>query len=720
LERKLSVFSSLGVIISIILIGSLVFTAVYKVSGIDDICLSPTCIEESSRVHSYMKKEADPCHDFYKFACQTFIETTTIPDEKNEVTSFNQQYNLKQQLREIVKEPIQDDEIEPFKNVKRLYRACLNVSLIESRGITPVINVLDSMEGGWPVVHGKSWPKSNWTWQKSVVSSKTNGYSTGYFINIFLRSDSNNSSKRIVQIDEPSLGLSREYLVKRLKEPFVQAYNDYQVDLAVLFGADRSFAEEEMKQVLNFEIALAEITTTSEERREIENFYNPMNLTELQEKYDYQGHEWLNFLNDILPADSQLDVNDTIVVGSTTYFEQLGTLLSKTSRRVLANYVMWRHAKRSVAYLPRLFRDRQHEYNRQKTGSTSNDIRWMQCIENTLNNYPHALGALYVRKHFDPNAKEQALEIVNNIREEFKILLDEVEWMDDETKREAKEKAEMIEGKIGYADELLDDSKLVEYYDAFPVKIDENEYYESSFRLNVAQFNKNQGRLREPVDRNDWTLFPPPTDVNAYYQRVENSIKFPAGILQRGIFFNNLRPHYMNYGAIGFIIGHEITHGFDDVGRRFDGNGNLRDWWKNETKEAFLEKAQCIIDQYGSYIEPMTKLQLNGVRTLGENIADNGGIKLAYRAYNRWAETNSEQKLPGLKYTPQQMFWISSAQIWCNVARNETMRNKIMTNVHSPGEFRVLGPFSNSKEFSEDFKCLEHARMNPTSKCEVW
>lgn len=360
-----------------------------------------------------------------------------------------------------------------------------------------------------------------------------------------------------------------------------------------------------------------------EDRRDADKLYNPMTIAELQLAYNYAGHNWLNYFNSLLPAESQLTSSDIIIVGATSFFEQLGELLARTSNRVLANYVMSRHALSSISYLSKEFRDLQQDYTRQTTGRTVENPRWLDCVNRALDFYPHAFGALYVRKHFNEAAKEMSLEMVNNIKDEFKIMLSEIEWMDPQTKAQANEKANTISEQIAYADELLDDAKLDEYYQSFAATVNVNEYYESIFRLNEASTNRNNRRLREPIDKNEWTSFVAPAIVNAFYSSLENSIKFPAGILQ-GAFFNAERPQYMNYGGIGFVIGHEITHGFDDQGSQYDAFGNLRNWWAEQTRSAYLEKAQCIIDQYGNYTEPLSNLNLNGFNTQGENIADNG------------------------------------------------------------------------------------------------
>lgn len=298
-----------------------------------------------------------------------------------------------------------------------------------------------------------------------------------------------------------------------------------------------------------------------EDRRDADKLYNPMTVAELQTAYSYVGHNWLQYFNSILPAESQLQSTDTVIVGAVSFFEQLGSLLQRTNTRVLANYVTWRRALSSVSYLPSKFRQLQQEYTRQTTGRTVETPRWLECVNTVLNNYPHALGALYVRKHFNEAAKEKSLEMVNNIKDEFKIMLSEIEWMDAETKTQANEKANSITEQIAYADELLDDAKIDEYYGTFRATISEIEYYESIFRFNVASTNRNNKRLREPIDKDEWTSHVAPAIVNAFYSSLENSIKFPAGILQ-GAFFNPERPQYMNYGGIGLVIGHEITRKF--------------------------------------------------------------------------------------------------------------------------------------------------------------
>lgn len=311
-----------------------------------------------------------------------------------------------------------------------------------------------------------------------------------------------------------------------------------------------------------------------------------------------------------------------------------------------------------------------------------------------------------------------ATEMVGEIRKQFVEILKAVPWMDEQTRAKAMIKAAAMAVHIGYPDELLDEAKLTEHYDG--LEIDSEHYLEAVMTMNKFGSDVAFGKLRKPVNKTDWVSHGRPAVVNAFYSSIENSIQFPAGILQ-GQFFSADRPRYMNYGAIGFVMGHEITHGFDDQGRQFDVDGNLFEWWEPETRTNYLERAQCIIWQYGNYTEPLTGLKLNGINTQGENIADNGGIKESYLAYQAWVRNNQPEKtLPGLNYSQQQMFWISAAQTWCNLHRTEAMKGRILTGVHAPGEFRVLGPLRNMESFAKDFNCPVGSPMNPKKKCEVW
>ncbi|XP_060518791.1 neprilysin-2 isoform X1 [Cylas formicarius] len=680
------------------------------------LCLTPGCVHTASKVLEYMDQSIDPCDDFYEFTCGNFLKKTNIPDDKSSITSFSIiSDTLQEQLRSMIEEPIQPDEPKPFQLTKKLYRACMNKTLIEGEGLTIIHSILKEL-GGWPVLDGERWRDGDFDWRKSVYRFRKVGYSVDYFIDFSVGIDVKNSTKRIIDLDQGSLGLRREFLTKGLDDKLVKAYYDYMVDIAVLFGADKQRATKELKESLDFEIKLANISLPSEKRRNATALYNPMTVAELQNKYP--SIPWIEYINTLLAPDTEVGNDEIVVVSVPKYISDFEALISRTPKRVQANYVMWRAAASSVSYLTEALRQRQLEYTTIVTGRTEREARWKECIDISAGSLSIASGALYVRKYFNEEARQNAKEMVADIRAEFEEILRKVDWMDQETRMNAIDKAKSMSTHIAYPDELLDDKKLEEFYEG--LELDSEEYMRSILNLTLFGTRFSFKRLRQPVNKTDWITHGRPAVVNAFYSSIENSIQFPAGILQ-GVFFSADRPRYMNYGAIGFVIGHEITHGFDDQGRQFDKNGNLVDWWQPETKKRFVEKAQCIIDQYGNYTVPELKLHLNGINTQGENIADNGGIKEAYLAYKRWVDRNgSEPYLPGLNYTGRQMFWVSAASIWCSLTRDEELRQLIVTDEHAPDKYRVIVPLSNMEYFAEDFNCPLGSKMNPTKKCNVW
>merc|ERR1712198_128225 len=327
---------------------------------------------------------------------------------------------------------------------------------------------------------------------------------------------------------------------------------------------------------------------------------------------------------------------------------------------------------------------------------------------------------MYAKEYFQAAAKEVTDEMVLNIRNEFKDMLEKLDWMDEKTKQRAFEKADLITSNIAYAKEILDDRLLEDFYDG--LVLSKASYLKNYLHLKIWISKYYAKEFRQPVDRKSWKTHGGAAIVNAFYNSAENSINFPAGFLD-GVFFQEDRPLYMNYGAIGVVVGHEITHGFDDAGSQNDAYGVLVDWWEAETKKRYVEKTQCVIDQFSNFtVEVLGEtLNLNGINTQGENVADLGGVKEAIRTYEkiveRWGE---EPRLPGLNYSPRQLFWVSYARNWCSVRREAALKNQVLTDPHAPARFRINGPPANMDKFSADWSCPLGSPMNPVKKCEVW
>ncbi|XP_031626236.1 neprilysin-2-like isoform X2 [Contarinia nasturtii] len=712
----LNIFFIIAIALSIAVIYR--FAALIKEYKSTSVCHDTGCVSAAADVLRYMDASVEPCVDFYDFACGKFLSETTLTDEKVTIDTFNQARDkMQSQLLRLIDAPIVPDDLQSFRFIKLLYSLCMNQTQIEETGLKSMIEI-HNLLGGWPVVVGDQWnPNSTWNWEKSSNDLLKAGFGHAYLFVISIDTDMRNSSRRRIVFDEPTLGLSREFLLQGTNDSVVQAYYDYMTDLAVIFGADRENAKQELLDVLEFEKNLANISMPMEQRRNSSELYNPLTFKEIQTKYPYLN--WVEYINNLFPSHIKVNDNETVILNSLSFFKNFGTLLETTPNRTIANYLFWRLTEYSAYYLNSEIRKRQLLYNTVTIGKKELSARWKECISLTNNKLSTAVGALYIREYFHPVAKETAASMVEQIRKEFKDVLKKNEWMDAKTKLAANNKVDAIVTHIGYPDELYDDKKLEEYHKT--IEINSTNYLASILNINKFYMNYELDSLRKVVNKTDWISHSSPTFINAFYSFEENSIELPAGILG-GMFFASDRPLYMNFGGIGFIIGHELTHGFDDEGRQYDQHGDLLNWWDNATEVHFLQRAQCMIEQYSNFTEPLTNLSINGINTQGENIADNGGLKFAYNAYKKWIKKNgSERRLPGLQqYTPEQMFWIASAQTWCSIDRTEYMRLRILNGVHAPDKYRVIGSISNSDEFSQDFQCKPGQPMNPVKKCTVW
>nr|CAD7433469.1 unnamed protein product [Timema monikensis] len=448
------------------------------------------------------------------------------------------------------------------------------------------------------------------------------------------------------------------------------------------------------------------------DRHDTSAIYRKLKLSQLQ--VEVPQLNWLEYLNAFLDADITED--EPVVSYAMPYFSEMGRIIQRTDRRVIHNYVLWRMVMNIMPHMIDDYQQKRVEFRKILLGILSERNRWSQCVEWTNKKLGMAVGALFIRDNFNHESKETALEMIHTIREAFNELLAENHWMDDETRAVAKEKADAMNERIGYPELLTDPDELSKEY--VMLNITEDQFLLNI--LNVLRYDAyhNLQKLRQPVNKDKWST--EPAVVNAFYNPNKNDIVFPAGILQP-LFYSQHFPKSLNYGGIGVVIGHEITHGFDDKGRQFDKDGNMMQWWNNSTVRAFRERAQCIIEQYSLYKLDEVDLYVNGRMTQGENIADNGGLKQSFRAYKKWVRKHGEEPgLPGINLTHDQLFFLNYAQIWCGSMRPEDALTKIRSSVHSPGPIRVLGPLSNSHDFAQAYACPVGSPMNPTNKCTVW
>ncbi|XP_045201041.2 neprilysin-1-like isoform X2 [Mercenaria mercenaria] len=480
-------------------------------------------------------------------------------------------------------------------------------------------------------------------------------------------------------------------------------------------------AEKDAKDVVDMEIEYANITLPSDLRRDVTKWYNKMTTGELGDKFP--GVEWKKLITGTMKIIG-MSINDSepVVAVSPSFLQKIGNVISKYPSRVIVNYVIGRMLLKGNVplYLPEIFTSIKLRYQQVLSGTTQASPRWQKCSTNVKHAFPEAVGRLFVEEKFRTGAKENVLELVYNLKKTFKGMVDELTWMEDSTKQLAKEKADFMEVMIGYPELIFNDSALHTKYENVTVYIDDP--LRTIMSVGEAAVIRGLQKLRKDVDKTDW--FFSAAEVNAYNMFLTNQIVFPAAILQPP-HYSYEQPAYLNYGGIGYVIGHEITHGFDDQGRKFNKYGGMINWWSDNDSAMYKDRAKCIIEQYSNFTVPGTGgMMLNGKLTLGENIADNGGVKETFKAYREWLKTNrhgkEEQKLPGLNYTPNQLLFLNAAQVWCGETRNEEKIKRLYTDPHSPLMFRVNGPLQNSEEFSIAWNCPAGSYMNPSSKCTVW
>lgn len=677
-----------------------------------NVCMTEECVRTAASLLSAMDRTAAPCSDFFQYACGTWNRLHVIPEDRSSISTFEVLADqLQVILKRVLEEPANEEDNAATLKAKMFYKSCMDIPRIREIGDAPLKQTLARL-GGWPAVVGPSWqPPAH---PVEVLLGRLRGeYNEGVLVEQWVGPDDKNSSANILQLDQMQLALpSKDYYLNKSSDTELKAYHRYMINVAVLLGANPQTAAEEFHRVINLERQLANVSLPEADRHDTSAIYRKLTLRELQREIPQL--KWRVYLQQFIH--SPITEEEPIVAYAMPYFVQMGRIFERTDRRTLYNYIIWRLVMSLMPHMIDEYQQKRTEYRKILLGILSERNRWSQCVEWTNKKLGMAVGALFIRDNFNHESKETALEMIRTIREAFNELLVENHWMDDETRAVAKSKADSMNERIGYPEFLKDPVELsLEYV---MLNITENRFLENILALLKYDAYHNLQKLRKPVDKDKWST--EPAVVNAFYDSNKNDIVFPAGILQP-LFYSQHFPKSLNYGGIGVVIGHEITHGFDDKGRQFDKDGNMMEWWNDATIKAFRERAQCIVDQYSRYKVQEVDLYINGRMTQGENIADNGGLKQSFRAYKKWVSIHGEEPLlPGVNLTHDQLFFLNYAQIWCGSMRPEEALTKIRSSVHSPGPVRVLGPLSNSKDFARAFDCPLGSPMNPTHKCSVW
>jgi endothelin-converting enzyme/putative endopeptidase len=655
--------------------------------------VAPPAPVETGLDETAIDSSVNPCDDFYQYACGNWVKRTEIPADKASwyrgfsVIEERNEKELHELLESAAKGQLQTQYAD---KLGALYGTCMDEAAIETSAPAELKQELKRVD----VVRALS------ALEKEVARIHL---SIGNPMFEFgEQQDFKDASLVIGSLDQGGLGLpDRDYYLSSTgKMPELRkAYEAHVEKMMTLAGEKPEQAKKDAATVLKIETALAQASMARVDRRDPNKINHRLDLTGIEKTMPKWN--WKAYLRDVgAPEVTKINVL------SPDFFAALNKMLTATSMADWKTYLRWHVVHSAAPALSKAFVDENFAfYGKTLSGTAELEPRWKRCTHAADRLMGEALGRAFVEKTFGAEGKERTQTMVREIEAAMGADLDGLKWFDDATRGQAHEKLAAIVNKIGYPDQWRN-------YDALEVQRDS--YWTNVMRASEFETHRELAKIGKPVDRNEWAMTPP--TVNAYYEPSLNEMVFPAGILQPP-FFNRAAVKPVNYGAIGMVMGHELTHGFDDQGRQFDAKGNLRDWWSAPVGKEFETRAQCVVDQYNGYVA-VDDLHLNGKLTLGENIADLGGLKLAHAAYVKGRGGAAAQKVG--KWTDDQLFFLGTAQAWCMKMRPETARMKVTVDPHSPARFRVDGPLSNLPEFANAFQCKPGDKMVRKAQCTVW
>ena len=631
---------------------------------------------------------APPCVDFYQYANGNWLKATAIPADKGRFGSFEE---VADRNRAVLKQILEETSAKtdwPKGSVRQkvgdFFAAGMDEAAIEKAGTKPLepwLAKVDALKSnaGLPALlaefHGRRLP-------------------SGFGLRI--AQDQKESTRYMPMLYQGGLGLpDRDYYLKddpKSKE-LRQNYAAHVTRTFEMLGETPEAAKAKADGVLAFETKLARASRTRVEMRDPVKNYNKRTLAEMAK--EAPGFDWKAYLTAVgIPEGQELNVRQP------GFFTAYAGMAADEPLDAWKSYLKWHLVQSSASLLPKRFDEASFDFfGRTLRGVPQQEERWKRVLAATDQALGEALGQLYVEKAFSPKSKERMVQLVENLRAALKERIEGLAWMGPETKKAAQKKLAAFGVKIGYPDKWRDYSAL---------ELTRASYFENVLRARAFEEKRNLAKLGKPIDRTEWGMSPP--TVNAYYNATLNEIVFPAGILQPPFFYADA-DDAVNYGGIGGVIGHEMTHGFDDSGSQYDADGNLKNWWTDEDRKAYEARTALMVKQFDGF-RALPDQSVNGKLTLGENIADLGGLKVAYAALAKALGTDPAKAPPVDGFSPAQRFFLNWATVWRNQIRDDTLRVNLNTDSHSPGRYRVLGPLSNLPEFQAAFGCGAGTAMN--------
>ena len=638
-------------------------------------------------------KSIDPCTDFYHYACGNWLKQNPIPADQSGWGRFNELRENNQLILKNILEKQSADNASRSSNDQKIgdyYYSCMDEAAIEAKGTKPLQPMLDRIAA----IKDKS--------ELPGLIGQMHTGGANVFFGFTSEPDFKNSTMTIANADQGGLGLpDRDYYLKDDAQSVElrQKYEQHITNMFKLAGDSPDKAAAEAKTVMQLETALAKASMDLVSRRDPTKIYHPMSTADLQKLSP--AFQWGQYFTTIKAPEFT-----TIDVSVPEYIEGMNAVITGTDLNSIKTYLRWQTLHAAAPILPKAFVDENFAFfGKTLTGAKELRARWKRCVQFTNSDLGEALGEAYVAVAFPPESKAATLKMVHELEAALKQDISQLSWMSEESKKQALDKLEHIDNKIGYPNKWRDYGSL---------EIVRGDALGNSVRSNQFEFHRQINKIGKPVDRQEWGMTPP--TVNAYYNPLENNVNFPAGILQPP-FYDPKADDSTNFGAVGAVIGHELTHGFDDEGSQFDAQGNLRQWWTKEDRERFDKLEGCFVNEYDSFVV-VDDVHINGKLTLGENTADNGGLRIAHMALLDVLAGSPEKDQSG--FTPDQRFYLGWGQVWCENKRPEAARLQALTNPHSEPQYRVNGVVSNMEDFAKAFGCKPGAAMIRKPACRVW